>query len=148
MKEAQSLYITKYGVDITSIVSLPSLAIKIFRLNFLNVDIPIITGSDDMFLRLSYYGVATDIYKAYAKKAYYYDVRYLYPKAMLNLMPLNIIERIINPYLETFNLNDLFGFINLEIECPSSVINPVLPSKLNGRTIFPRGRIKGVYFLF
>ena len=44
LKAAQELYISKYNVDITSIVSLPALALKIFRLCFLTVDIPILSG--------------------------------------------------------------------------------------------------------
>nr|WVH37927.1 DNA polymerase [Dichomitus squalens] len=86
------------------------------------------------------------MYKAYAKKAYYYDVRSLYPKAMCNLMPLKLIETIYNPALDKFNLDSFFGFIDLVIECPDSVINPVLPFKYKHRTIFPRGRFSGVYF--
>ena len=88
LKAAQDLYISKYKVDITSIVSMPSLANKIFRLNFLDKNIPIITGFNDMFIRNSYYGGADDIYKAYAKDVYYYDVNSLYPWAMCQPMPL------------------------------------------------------------
>ena len=86
------------------------------------------------------------MFKAYAKKAYYYDVRSLYPKAMCNLMPLDVIDTIYNPPVDQFNLDTFFGFIDLVIECPNSVIKPVLPFKHQGRTIFPRGRISGVYF--
>ena len=39
LKTAQNNFIKKYGVDITSILSLPSLALKIFRLNFLKINI-------------------------------------------------------------------------------------------------------------
>ena len=39
--KAQELYHSKYQVDITTIVSLPSLALKIFRMKFLNKLIPL-----------------------------------------------------------------------------------------------------------
>ena len=39
--KAQELYHSKYQVDITTIVSLPALALKIFRMKFLNKLIPI-----------------------------------------------------------------------------------------------------------
>nr|WVH37928.1 DNA polymerase [Dichomitus squalens] len=44
LKEGQQFYINKYKVDITSIVSLPSLAMKIFRLCFQYLDIPVLSG--------------------------------------------------------------------------------------------------------
>ena len=41
LAKAQELYFGKYNVDITSVVSLPSLALKIFRLKFLPKAIPL-----------------------------------------------------------------------------------------------------------
>ena len=49
LKAAQSIYIDKYRVDICSVVSLPSLAMKIFRLNYLKVVIPILKGRNRYF---------------------------------------------------------------------------------------------------
>ena len=65
---------------------------------------------------------------------------------MLKEMPLKLLETLINPALHLFDLNNFFGFIEVEIFCPDSVINPILPFKSRGRTIFPRGLISGVYF--
>jgi len=44
-------------VDITSVVSISSLAMKIFRINYLEVDIPILNHNEDNFIRKGYYGV-------------------------------------------------------------------------------------------
>ena len=63
LSTAQLDYIEKYNVDITSIVSIPSLAFKIFRLNYLEVNIPLLSKINDRLIRRSYFGGATDIYK-------------------------------------------------------------------------------------
>nr|YP_009493085.1 DNA polymerase [Ganoderma tsugae]AWJ63880.1 DNA polymerase [Ganoderma tsugae] len=146
LKEAQLTYIDKYGVDITSVVSLPALAMKILRLNFLKSPIPILTGFNDYFVRKSYFGGAVDIYKAHGVKCYYYDVRSLYPYAMTKPMPLELIETLTGSALDSFDLNSFFGFIELEIHCPATVKRPVLPLRWQNRTIYPRGKFSGVYF--
>ena len=141
MKVAQQLYIELYNIDITSIVSMSSLSLKIFRLNFLKHDIPILSQNIDNYIRNSYFGGAVDIYKCYAENVYYYDVNSLYPWAMCQPMPLELIETILSPNLDKFNLDNFFGFIELELICPDSVNRPVLPFKAKGRTIFPKGKL-------
>jgi hypothetical protein len=68
-----------FNIDITSIVSTSSLSFKIFRTKFLKVDIPILKGSVDKFIRRGYFGGGTDYYKAYGENLHYYDVNSLYP---------------------------------------------------------------------
>lgn len=85
--KAQDYYLSNYLVDITTIVSTSSLSLKIFRSNFLKVNIPILKGMQDSFIRKSYYGGHTDIYEAYLKNGYYYDINSLYPFAMLKDIP-------------------------------------------------------------
>ena len=87
---AQNEYFDKYNVDITTIVSASSLALKIFRVNFLKINIPIPDFREDSFVRDSYFGGATDIYRASGKKLHYLDVNSLYPHAMLNKMPIKL----------------------------------------------------------
>ena len=41
--------------------------------------------------------------------------------------------------------NNLFGFFLVEVYCPEN-IRPLLPFKLNNKTIYPNGRWSGVYF--
>ena len=146
LKVAQMIYINKYGVDITNVVSLPMLAMKIFRLNFQKEPIPILTGFNEHFVRKGYFGGAVDIYKAHAKNCYYYDIVSLYPYAMCKPMPLVLLETLTGKGLENFDLANFFGFIELELECPQSVKRPVLPLRWKNRTIYPRGRFSGVYF--
>ena len=144
LKNAQEHFINKYGVDITTVVSLPSLALKIFRLKYLDKNIPILNSFNDSYVRKSYFGGAVDIYQAYQKNAYYYDKNSLYPEAMCEIMPLNVIETLVEP--SNLDLNNFYGFLDVDIECPNTIIKPVLPFKHEGRTIFPQGIFNGVYF--
>ena len=106
--EAQKLYIIIYNIDITTILSTSTLSLKIFRRNFLNIDIPILKGTEDSFIRGGYFGGATDYYKPYIQDGYYYDVNSLYPFAMLNPIP----YKIINYYkdMSKINLNNFYGY--------------------------------------
>lgn len=88
--EAQNIYYYQYSVDITQIYSTSTLSLEIFRKNFQDVDIPIMKRNEDSFIRKAYYGGATDYYKGYGKKLYYYDINSLYPYAMCKPMPLNL----------------------------------------------------------
>lgn len=142
--EAQILYISLYNIDITSILSTSTLSLKNFRQNFLEVDIPILKGSEDNFIRNSYFGGATDYYKAYIKNGYYYDVNSLYPFAMLKPMPHKIIKYYKD--LSNIKLENFFGFCLAEITTPKQNLKPLLPYKHKGKTIFPTGSFIGVYF--
>jgi hypothetical protein len=41
---------------------------------------------------------------------------------------------------KNIKLDNFFGFIKCEIECPDSINRPVLPIKYNNQTIFPHGK--------
>lgn len=136
MKKAQNIYIEKYKIDITDAYSTSNLSLKIFRTHFLkDKEIPILKHSEDNYIRESYYGGATDYYKAYAENIKYYDVNSLYPYAMLKPMPHKFLGIKYN-----INLNNFFGFIYCKIECPDSIKRPMLPVKYNNQTIFPHGK--------
>ena len=90
---------------------------------------------------------ATDVYKAVVKLLYYLDVNSLYPASMLNDMPLNLIERILDPErLKLIDLDEFFGFVKVVVKCPKSVKRPMLPTNFNGKTIYPTGEWIGTYF--
>ena len=131
-------------MDINTIVSVSSLALKIFRTNYLETDIPILTFYNDKFIRKSYYGGATDYYKAYGENLYYYDINSLYPYAMCNPMPYKIIKKYNN--MDNVKLDDFFGFCLTEIQCPENIDKPMLPLRYKGKTIFPKGKGVGTYF--
>jgi hypothetical protein len=142
--QAQEIYILNHGVDITSIVSTSTLSLKIYRMNFQDkkTNIPVLNGSIDSFIRKSYFGGATDYYKSFSSLLHYYDINSLYPYAMSNPMPHNIVKYYNS--MSNINLKDFFGFILCEISV--NIERPILPFKLNGKTIYPNGTWSGVYF--
>ncbi len=62
MLNAQETYAEKHSVDITTIVSTSSLSLKIYRTRFQEIDIPLLKGSIDTFVRRGYYGGFTECY--------------------------------------------------------------------------------------
>ena len=121
---AQFWYFDKFGVDIESIYSTATLSLKIFRTKFLEDNIFILPQHIDLFIRQGYYGGGTDVYKAYGEGLHYYDVNSLYPFAMLNAMPHDLINpNLIN--LSNRSLDSFFGFAEVYIHCPDSVKRPV-----------------------
>jgi hypothetical protein len=144
LSQAQDIYITEYGVDITTVLSTSTLSLKIFRLKYLKHNIPTLKGSLDNFIRKGYFGGAIDYYKALANNVKYYDVNSLYPFAMSNPMPFEMIRYYHS--MRFVKLNDFFGFCLALIECPVDIERPVLPYKHKGQTIFPNGTWISVYF--
>jgi len=142
--KAQEYYSNNYCIDITSILSASSLSLKILRQQFLKQDIPILTQGEDNYIRKGYFGGATDIYRCYGENIHYYDVNSLYPYAMKNLMPFEIIKYYDN--LSNMNLNDFFGYCLVKVTAPNDIQYSLLPYKHEGKTIYPIGMWKGVYF--
>jgi hypothetical protein len=143
LEYAQQIYILDHGVDITTIYSTSTLSLKIFRTNFLEVNIPTIKGNVDNFIRKGYFGGGTDYYKAHEFNLHYYDVNSLYPYAMSNPMPFEIVKFYHN--MRFIKLENFFGFCLAQIYCPKN-IRPVLPYRYEGKTIHPTGSWIGVYF--
>lgn len=145
LTSAQFLYWDKYKVDIVDVYSTATLSLKIFRTNFQEHSIYILPQHMDNFIRASYFGGGTDVYKAYGKKIYYYDVNSLYPFAMLNPMPGNLVHP--NKIdLTNRKLDSFFGYAEAIITCPDNILRPVLPYHHEGKTIYPIGTWQGVYF--
>ena len=140
------MYLRDYQVDICSILSTSTLSLKIFRSKYLKVNIPVLKRRDDNFIRNSYFGGATDYYQLKATNIFYYDVNSLYPFAMCEPMPYEFIRKFTLKEGDNFNLDNFFGFIKVEVNCPLNVKVPVLPCKYNGKTIFPTGIWIDTYF--
>lgn len=143
---AQDLYLRDHNVDPVSILSTSTLSLKIFRSKYLKVNIPILKGWTDSFIRKGYFGGQTDYYKAYGKNLKYYDVNSLYPNAMNRSMPYEIT----NHYNDMSNikLENFFGFCLAEIETPKDILRPLLPYKYQGKTIFPKGKWIGDIYIY
>ena len=66
---------------------------------------------------------------------------------MLQLIPVAVKEVIkITSQFDKEWYKFFFGFIEVEVTCPSNIKIPLLPHKHEGKTIFPRGTWIGVYF--
>ena len=147
MSNAQTIYYSKYEIDITTVLSTSTLSLKIFKKKFLDVKIPILKDKTDVDIRSSYFGGCTDYYKAYGKNLKYYDINSLYPYAMLNAMPLNLIKEHFSLDENLFSIDSFFGFIYVEVNCEEGKVKrPILPVKYNGETIYPYGMWRGWYF--
>lgn len=150
MFHAQDLYFKNYKVDITTCLTLSSLAMTVFRSCYYDPStfpIHIPNRNCDMFIRSGYYGGHSDVYKPYGENLYFYDVNSLYPYIM-KTYPMPGGEPVWHSDLSGRKLDDLFGFIEAYVECPQTIKNPFLPYRnpKNQTLIFPTGQFKGVYF--
>jgi DNA polymerase type B, organellar and viral len=145
MNKAQSYYFNKYGVDITTVLSMSSLAFKLFRVNFLKENIPILSKEQDKTIRQSYFGGAVHVFKSYARGVFHYDVNSLYPFAMLKPMPYKLLKRFIPNC--NFRLNDkFFGYIKVEVTINNSVEKILLPQRVDDKIIYEPGTFTNIYF--
>lgn len=141
--KARNVYLEIYQVDITRVVSTPSLSLLIYRKKFQPVNIPILKRKLDNQIRDSYFGGSSDYYKLHGTNLKYYDVNSLYPYAMLNDMPLNFIGEFSGSH---FKLDEIFGFVDCIVESPKNIKEPLLIARHEGKIIHPNGKWRGVYF--
>jgi len=129
-------------------LSLPSLATKIFLRDFYdfkNEPIENCSGNKETFIRQSYCGGTTEIFKPYLKNGYHYDINSLYPYVMKEFeYPIGVGLFV---KANEINLDTFFGFLEVEVYCPSSIKIPILTNHSEGRgLICPTGNWSGVYF--
>ncbi len=138
----------KEKIDVGKSITLPSLAFKIFRANYLKQDnIARLTPNMDRFIRRSFFGGNSEVFKPYYKgKLYHFDVNSLYPYVMYqNDMPLGL-PKVVIADKSTKIVDTFFGFIECEVETPNFLYYPVLPIEKDNGLIFPLGRFSGVWF--
>lgn len=149
MLRAQDIYWTQYNVDIVECLTLSSLAMRIFRIKYYDhkgCPIYIPSSNQDAFIRRGYYGGHADTYKPYGENLYYYDVNSLYPFIMKTFaMPGG--KPVWHGNLEGLELDNMCGFIEAYVVCPSTITRPFLPYKNRKKTLlFPIGQFVGVYY--
>lgn len=144
----QEEILQKYQINITTVLTISSLAFKIYRQNFMVNEEIYKSNIDNMienFLRQSFIGGITTIFKPKCNNAYYYDVNSLYPYSMLQPMPIG------KPNWKNINnldINIFFGFIECTIEIPENLEIPPLSikDKETGLLINPTGEITNIWF--
>ena len=136
-----------FKVNITRIRTISGLAFLIYTANYYNEsDKPIYftKGRIEEFIRKGYYGGIVDGLTNYTDyETYKYDVNSHYPNAMLMPMPGG------RPRISTEkNLDKIFGFIEAKVMAPSfeELRVPILPVKLDGKTVLFRDTATGVWW--
>ena len=145
LTQFNELIFSEFKVNINNSLTLPALAMKIYKSNFMPKDsIYQLTGDVEQFIRESYTGGAVDVYIAHNritsffrnvtaifKKLYYYDVNSLYPFVMANSpMPIGkpvAFEgdiRLVEP--------NAFGVFYCNITSPGYLKHPILQRKIKG----------------
>jgi DNA polymerase type B, organellar and viral len=143
LTKAQNIYIDEHKVDLATIWSTSTLSFKIFRQNFLSINISTLTKKLDSIIRLAYIGGSTDYYFKYGENLKHYDVNSLYPKAMCNPMPIEFLGESDGTKVK---LENIFGFAEARITTPKDIENPLLPLKIDNETLHPLGSWIGIYF--
>jgi len=137
------LIINNFKVNIHKVLTLPSLAMKIYRIHYMPKDsIYPFLGRPDWFIRESYTGGAVDVYIPHNRitgiisnlvtkfiKLFYYDVNSLYPFIMAKTpmpvgkpIPFQGDIRAIEP--------EAFGFFYCKITSPDNLKHPILQRRI------------------
>lgn len=124
----------------TDSLTISRLALNIFLKKYLkDYKLPVIKQNMYKYIKQSYFGGITEVYKPYGEALYYYDVNSLYPYASLNSMPgynCTYIER------SDSNIDTLFGFYYCEIETTDNYLG-LLPIHRDFELIMPNGKWYG-----
>lgn len=104
----------------------------------------------DPSFRAAYHGGIVDVYRPHlVEGGYYYDVKSLYPTAMLNPMPVGE-PTLVNLTPQQFLEGSFFGYVRATVKAPS-VETPagyigLLPISYQGRLVNPGGTFEGLFF--
>jgi hypothetical protein len=137
----------EFKVNISRIRTISGLAFLIFSANYYkpkSKPIYFTKGRIEEFIRQGYYGGIVDVFTNYTDyETYKYDVNSHYPNAMLMPMPGG------KPRISTEkNLDKIFGFVEAKVKGPSKeqLRVPILPVKINGKTVLFRNTVVGVWW--
>lgn len=131
-----------YGITLKNCVSIASVAFKLFKAKFLPANIiPIVKGRVYKCISQAYYGGRAEVFKPYTDKTLYgYDVNSLYPRAMLEDMPVGSPRYV----SKVKDISQFFGFCHVTVKTPDNIYNPILPYRLqSGGYINPVGMWQG-----
>ena len=139
----------KFKINVSSVATLPSLAFKIFRANFLpkGFNLPVLTGKIYKDISNAFYGGHVDMYiptNPVGTVVFEYDINALYPYAMKeNTYPGKIFAYFrgditkMTEYVKLFNKSK--SILKVKVVSPEGLENQILPVKINGITVYPEG---------
>jgi hypothetical protein len=146
----------KYGLQITDCLTIAKLAISILYFNYLNKEnkinsLPLINKPAIYnFIKLSYFGGITEVYKPFGENLFYYDINSEYPFVSKNAMPGNLVT-----YMElqdhevnngkTLELENLFGYFYCKVKTKNNYLG-LLPLHINNNLVLCNGEFYGVWF--
>jgi hypothetical protein len=141
MVEVDNIIFGYYRINISSYPTIASLAISIFRSNFLENDNILVKSNAklELAIRNSYYGGRTEVFKPKGYHLYSYDFNSLYPYAMLQDIPVG------QPTFSLIkDLSKIFGFVKVKVTSPDNIFVPILPCKVktnfgDTKLVFPIG---------
>jgi hypothetical protein len=133
------LVFNEFNLDIHTPLTLPSLAMKIYKTHYMPKDsIYQLVGEVEQNIRQSYSGGAVDVYIPHnkigklSKKLYYFDVNSLYPAVMSKLdMPIG------KPVAFEGDIRKMepeaYGFFYCKITTPEYLKHPILQRRIRGK---------------
>ena len=140
LEKMDRIIYSNYRINITSHVTIASLALRILRSNYLEASnlLPKSKGELEIAIRSSYFGGRCEVFKPKGYNLFCYDFNSLYPYAMLQDMPVGQPTFTLNK-----DLSKIFGFIKVKVTSPDNLYTPVLPCKVDSgdtyKLIFPLG---------
>ena len=143
-----------FSINIVNIPTISSLAMAIYRSNFMDSDTKIAITDLKTYEKLhsGYTGGACDVYKPESpegEKVYCYDINSLYPSRLRRVMKHNDFPTGTARHIEghvDLNDPDTFGFLRVKVTTPKDLYIPLLQVKHEGRTIAPLGTWTDWYF--
>jgi hypothetical protein len=119
--------------------TIASHAMRVFRSRFLHHDLYQPARHIEEFCRAAYFGGRCEIYRYDEAVLNHYDINSLYPRAMLDPVPVEyLMESTAIP-----DNDDRIGFFHVEIEQPDCYL-PVLPVRFD-KLYFPVGKFEGIF---
>ena len=145
MNEFSRLLYIHFNIQLTEALTITRLALNIFKKNYYkNKAIPSINKIYLFnFIKESYFGGITEVYKPYGKDLIYIDVNSLYPYVALNPMPGTECEFIHSFEKKGLEIENLFGFFYAKIKTNNNYIG-LLPIHLDNHLICPNGEFEGI----
>lgn len=150
LEKFSELIFKLFRVDINQTPTISSLAMRIYRSNFMPKDARIGITDVKLFdkLHAAYTGGAVDVFQPLSspgEPVYAYDVNSLYPAVMRDMdYPVGSPT-----FIEgSVDLNDpkTFGFLRVKVTSPTDLHVPLLQTKLEGRTVAALGSWTAWYF--
>jgi len=144
----RDLIFKNFNVDITYSLTIASLSQKIYFINYYkNKTLHVIEENVDNYIRKSYFGGKTEVFKPYSEHCYSYDCNSLYSHVMKNFSYPTGTPIYVNKEQITEEIINRKGFFHVEVSAPANLKYPFLVYRDSDETLIsPLGTWSGIYF--